>query len=222
MKGKNNNNTNIKEWKIQHNKGNSSIGQLYLMPLFSNKPNRGPLHRFITTFNLIMASSFALITTELTLKGYTGIQVTNVNDYGMYHIIQDFIIAVIFQSVIEYYWHRLMHIPFFYKYMHKYHHYYKSPEVYDDLYIHPIEAFGYYCILYGPPFVMQSLHLYSFILYMVVMGLCGVLDHSGVRVKIFSIYNTSDHDRHHSHFDVNYAFPFPFMDMIHGTYIRGS
>jgi sterol desaturase/sphingolipid hydroxylase (fatty acid hydroxylase superfamily) len=30
-----------------------------------------------------------------------------------------------------------------------------------------------------------------------------------------------DHDTHHSRFAVNYAFPFPFMDVLHGTY-RGT
>eukprot|EP00961_Rhodomonas_salina_P271052 3662720-Rhodomonas_salina.1 len=28
--------------------------------------------------------------------------------------------------VLEYYWHRLMHIPFFYRHLHKLHHHYKS------------------------------------------------------------------------------------------------
>lgn len=155
------------KWKTQSDKG--IVGIMFSMPLLSNKPNRGPYHRYITTFNLIMASLFALITTELTIKGYTNIKNVNINDYGMYQIIIDFIVAVVYQSIIEYYWHRLMHMKFFYKNLHKYHHYYKSPEVFDDLYIHPIEAFGYYCILYAPPYIMPSLHLYSFILYMIVM-----------------------------------------------------
>ena len=31
-------------------------------------------------------------------------------------------------------------------------------------------------------------------------------------------YDTRDHDRHHSHFDMNYGFPFPYLDILHGTY----
>lgn len=31
----------------------------------------------------------------------------------------------------------------------------------------------------------------------------------------------ADHDEHHRLFDVNFAFPFPFMDLAHGTY-RGN
>jgi len=122
------NDHNKQEWKIQKDKGNMI--------------NKAPYHRIITTFNLIMASSFALITTELTLKNRTNIKFTNLNEYGIYYIIQDMFIAILYQSIIEYYWHRMMHWNLFYKLMHKYHHYYKSPEVYDDLYIHPLEAFG--------------------------------------------------------------------------------
>ena len=53
---------------------------------------------------------------------------------------------------------------------------------------------------------------------MIIMGLCGVLDHSGVIVEIPLLYNTIDHDYHHSKNNINYSFPFPYMDIIHGTY----
>lgn len=32
------------------------------------------------------------------------------------------------------------------------------------------------------------------------------------------VYDTSDHDRHHSLVQCNFSFPFPFLDMLHGTY----
>ena len=72
-----------------------------------------------------------------------------------------------------------MHVPYFYKLFYEYHHYYKSPEPWDDMFIHPIEAFGYYCILYSPPFLFQC-HIYAFVVYMMIMGICGILDHSGI------------------------------------------
>ena len=104
--------------------------------------------------------------------------------------------AVTWQLVWEYYWHRLMHLPPFYRRFHKVfvyilcacacayvlilidtpfpspspprtlppifvhrrrqmHHYYKSPQPFDDMYIHPLEALGYYLILYSPAFVFR-------------------------------------------------------------------
>ena len=59
----------------------------------------------------------------------------------------------------------MMHVPYFYKLFYEYHHYYKSPEPWDDMFIHPIEAFGYYCILYSPPFLFQC-HTYAFVAHM--------------------------------------------------------
>lgn len=32
------------------------------------------------------------------------------------------------------------------------------------------------------------------------------------------VYNTRFHDLHHLKFSVNYAFPFPAMDVVHGTF----
>ncbi|CAM9923730.1 unnamed protein product [Sphacelaria rigidula] len=121
------------------------------------------------------------------------------------------------QCVWEYYWHRLMHQPMFYARLHKYHHFYKSPEPFDDLMIHPLEAFGYYVLLYSPPFLFR-MPLASFAAYMAVCGTCGVLDHCGIAFSVPGLYDTSDHDRHHSRFEVNYAFPFPVLDILHGTY----
>ena len=210
-----------------------------------SKLGRAKYHNLFATVNLITASLFALSITELSVQSKTNMVLTSIDEYGLPNVILDFMLAVLYQSVLEYYWHRLMHTKQFYATFHKYHHHYKSPEPYDDMYIHPLEAFGnflllilvvnivttnillhithtsfiagYYCILYSYPIFFNT-HYIAFIAYMIVMGLAGVLDHSGIRFYVPFIYSTCDHDLHHKKFDVNYAFPFPFMDMIHGTY----
>eukprot|EP01119_Soliformovum_irregulare_P007189 TRINITY_DN1958_c0_g1_i5.p1 TRINITY_DN1958_c0_g1~~TRINITY_DN1958_c0_g1_i5.p1 ORF type:complete len:176 (-),score=21.97 TRINITY_DN1958_c0_g1_i5:12-539(-) len=145
----------------------------------------------------------------------------NLSDYSLgYYLFVSTLFPFVWQSVLEYYWHRTMHLPWFYIRLHKVHHYYKSPEPFDDLYIHPLESFGYYCILYSPAFIIP-VHVTSFIFYMSIVGLTGVLDHSGVYFSFPGFYNTRDHDTHHAKFDCNYAFPFPFMDLAHGTF-RGT
>ena len=193
--------------------------QLWGWPLLSFKPFRGPFHGLITAWNLIMASVFAIFVTECYCRSLTCMHFDPLNKYGLHRVLMDFLLAVVHQSILEYYWHRLMHYKFFYSVFHKIHHYYKSPEPWEDMYIHPLEAFGYYCILYSPPFIYH-VHSYSFVAYMIVMGICGVLDHSGVRISLFGIYSTVDHSYHHEKFNVNYSFPFPYMDMLHGTYFR--
>lgn len=91
---------------------------------------------------------------------------------------------------------------------------------------------GYYCILFSPPYIMSQYHVLSYILYMTLMGVCGVLDHCGVFFKFkiqfkvpwldcyinVPVYNTQDHDNHHLLFDINYGFPFAIMDYLHGTH----
>lgn len=37
------------------------------------------------------------------------------------------------ENVSEYYWHRLMHLPWFYRTCHRYHHFYKAPTPFDDM-----------------------------------------------------------------------------------------
>ena len=79
---------------------------------------------------------------------------------------------------------------------------------------------------------------------MSIMGVCGILDHCGVRIQVrlfyvlyqcaikndvvfcsqtpLGIYDTKFHDLHHSAFNVNFAFPFPVMDVVHGTAHRAK
>ncbi len=202
-----------KNWKIQTKTGN--IGQFWGYPLFSNKPNRHKYHSIFTTINLLVSSSFAFVASELVHNGKSSLQFYN--DINIPWLVVEVVIAIVYQSVCEYYWHRLQHTTYFYATFHKYHHHYKSPEPYDDMMIHPVEAFGYYCILFGPV-VLLPIHVYAFIIYMIIMGICGVLDHSGIKITIPFVYSTLDHDKHHSEFNYNYAFPFVFMDILHGTY----
>lgn len=88
------------------------------------------------------------------------------------------------------------------------------------MYVHPVEVFGYYCIMYCPPFLPGvTLHAASLGVYMAVLGTAGVLDHSGVRVRLpWGVYDTAAHDLHHERFNVNYGFPFPLVDMLCGTF----
>src|SRR5690349_21737296 len=95
-------------------------------------------------------------------------------------LIIEFITPHVSPGVLEYYWHRLLHTPIMYKRFHKVHHYYKSPEPFDDMYIHPLESFAYYMILFSPALVI-TMHYSCFLVYMAVCGITGIMDHSGIR-----------------------------------------
>ena len=179
---------------------------------------RHPLHNYFASTNLFVAACFAALVTELAINNRTSLSTGIVSAYGWPSLILAFLKFVLWESVLEYYWHRAMHLDWFYARMHKYHHFYKEPEPFDDMFIFPPEAFGYYCILYSPAFVFQT-HYFVFISYMILMGLCGILDHCGLKISV-PLYSSVDHDVHHAKFKFNYGFPFPFMDVIHGTYLR--
>ena len=205
-----------KSWKTQPQK-DKWVGVMWGFPIISNKGDRAPYHRYLTFINLLIASAFACAVSEFCIRGKNYMHFTSAIEYGYMNIIKDLVVAIVHENIVEYYWHRLMHLRFFYQKFHKLHHFYKSPEPFDDMYIHPLEAFGYYCILYSPPFIYNC-HLYSFLMYMIFMGICGIMDHSGIRAHIPGIYNTVDHDMHHALFDVNYGFPFIYMDILHNTF----
>jgi sterol desaturase/sphingolipid hydroxylase (fatty acid hydroxylase superfamily) len=188
-----------------------------IQPSKSRAPGEKPwLHNVFLCVNLITASLWAFGCAEGCLRGWASMDFDPANATPT-RILRDFIISFAIQSVAEYWWHRMMHLPVFYQTLHKHHHANKFPAPFDDMCIHPIEAMGYYCILYSPPFCF-SCHKVAFFLYMAVMGVCGVLDHSGIHFAFCGVYDTTDHDRHHSHFNVNYSFPLPVMDILHGTY----
>mmetsp|Transcript_26363 Transcript_26363/g.66003 ORF Transcript_26363/g.66003 Transcript_26363/m.66003 type:complete len:91 (+) Transcript_26363:101-373(+) len=83
-----------------------------------------------------------------------------------------------------------------------------------------MEALGYHIILYAPAYIFPRLPALSFLLYMAVMGLAGVADHSGVRLRALGgVYDSGEHDEHHRLVNCNYAFPVAWMDRLCGTYV---
>jgi len=222
--------------EVQSADGSSSkptmkfIDQWYL-PFFGSKPGRSPYHGIFTFINLNVASLCAMYTTEMSVRGLNNMRFTPLlSEYSIGNMLIDLAVAVVFENIVEYYWHVLMHTRVCYNWFHKHHHYYKAPQPFDDMMIHPLEGLGYYCILYSPPFVLSQMHIGAYIIYMIIMGVCGVLDHSGVKFSIalpvgpwkIPIYSTVDHDLHHEKFNVNYAFPSPYMDYLHGTHYQGD
>ena len=178
------NSSRSRQWKIQEEKGVGGLGIFWTVPFLSEgKLNRANDHALLTTLNLITASFFAFVVTELCIWGKSRMSFQSAEEYGFTTIVRDLLIAVTFENITEYYWHRFLHSKLMYKRFHKFHHFVKSPEPWDDMYIHPFEAVAYYTILYSPPFLFQC-HHYSFLLYMIIMGLCGTLDHSGVKINI--------------------------------------
>ena len=188
---------------------------------------RHPLHPVFATVNLLVSSTFALASCELFHRGGGSLHCTCGPERAAcaVQLLQGVLASLAVQSVLEYYWHALMHTPFFYARLHRYHHFYKAPQVFDDLMIHPVEAFGYYCILFSPAVLVRQ-HWAAFLAYMSLCGVFGILDHSGIAVTLLgrTVYDTRAHDVHHQKgfgpgVYVNLAFPFTLMDVVHRTFV---
>ena len=196
----------IKKWKIQEAK----------------RPERHPKHTLFASVNLVISAFFACTTTEMILRNVMRVSSAPIGNSSFVQMSLGLFKALVLQQTFEYGWHLLMHQRFFYRKMHKYHHFYTAPVVFCDLMIHPLEAFGYYVILYfSPSFLIQSLPKESFLLYVLILGVFGVFDHSGIDIKLpwwlFS-YESAFHDLHHERFNVNFGFPLVFMDILFGTF----
>ena len=161
----------------------------YRRSLASSNQKRHESHAWFATCNLVTSSLFAGATCEAYLSSWRS---TLVNDdaenMDVFKIVIGLALAVTWQSVLEYYWHRAMHLPAVYAKLHKFHHHYKAPQPWDDLFIHPLESFGYCLILYSPAFCIPNLPVASFLSYMSIMGVCGILDHCGVRIQVRLFY----------------------------------
>ncbi len=211
-------------WKVQPSKGRELLGTTtpWLPFLPSSKPGRPAWHAALMLFNSVLAAAFAAATAEAFMRGRTA--TSSLPDlsrglaFAALRVAGELVAATLYQLVLEYWWHRLMHTKTFYGAFHKLHHTYKSPTPWDDMMIHPLEAAVYYCILYSPCWLMP-LSLPSFGLYMALHGLAGIADHSGVHlVDPTGLYNAAEHDLHHEAFNVNFGFPFMWLDRLHGTY----
>jgi len=122
-------------------------------------------------------------------------------------------LSIIGVEIGFYYSHRLLHIPIFYRSIHKIHHEFIAPYGIAAIYAHPIEAFvGNTLGVMGPAFVI-GLHAFSWYIGSVIGWVVTMNGHSGFYVPLA----TNGHDLHHQYFNCNFGSS-GWLDMVHGTY----
>ncbi len=110
-------------------------------------------------------------------------------------IIIDVLVCILFEEVIFYYSHRMLHAKFIYKTIHKKHHEWQAPISIIAIYCHPIEHMfsNLLPIIFGL-WVMRS-HLFTCWLWFTIAILNTLKDHSGYHFPFFT--SSEFHDYHH-------------------------
>jgi methylsterol monooxygenase len=137
------------------------------------------------------------------------------------------LIFFILEDTWHYWIHRLMHVPFFYKNIHKIHHQYSAPFGLTAEYASPIEVMVLGLGTVGCPILYCAftgdLHIITMYLW-IVLRLCQAIDsHSGYEFP-WSLHHflpfwagAEHHDMHHELFIGNYASSFRWWDYFLDT-----
>lgn len=152
----------------------------------------------ISMYNCVPTNEFVFVNECLNLIGFT-----------------------IFAELWFYTFHYISHMNFIYKYFHKMHHKYTSPVAINALYAHPLDFFitSVMSICIGPSLI--TAHIYTYILYTIVVVMINAFSHSGYNIKILNItlFSAKFHDDHHYLFNYNYGYGI-FLDKLCNTEMR--
>ena len=122
------------------------------------------------------------------------------------------IFLIINVSNLFFYWsHRLLHVPFMFRYIHSKHHEFIEPIGVAALYAHPIEHFLSNTFSFIFPFLYIGCNYYIMLALLSGASITTVFYHT----KSFGIFN--DHLVHHQLFKYNFGFG-GYLDKLFGTY----
>ena len=120
------------------------------------------------------------------------------------------------------YWaHRMFHLKPLHVRFHRAHHRYVTPTPYTAAAAHPVEFFFYQGLALLPLLVLP-VHVVGVVGVLVYHNLIGLLDHSGVRMRVVLPWQAPPqfHDDHHRYYHVNFGQALSFWDRIFGTWRR--
>lgn len=128
------------------------------------------------------------------------------------------------EDYLNYWLHRLLHLPWLYNNIHAVHHKYNAPFSIMAAYAHPLEVI----ILAIPTFAGPALigpHLYTLMIWQMMRNYEAIDIHSGYELPLtFKSFlpgyaGTDHHDYHHYMHSGNFASVFTWCDRLYGTHL---
>jgi len=141
--------------------------------------------------------------------------------YGYCYLVASVPLYLLFTDYCIYWIHRGLHLPFFYKYLHKPHHKWLIPTPFASHAFHPVDGFvqslPYHLFIFLFP-IHRTLYLILFVL--VNFWSIFIHDSDMVTGHLFEkvINGPAHHTLHHLYFTVNYGQYFTWADRVGGSY----
>ena len=188
----------------------STCAVFYLKDRLFEKGYNWPAYRLAATTSIKNQFYISLPTLYITSGRIQKIIESSSDDAILVCVAKLFIIVNI--SNLFFYWsHRLLHVPFMFRYVHYKHHEFIEPVGVAALYAHPLEHFISNTLSFILPFLYVGCNYYIMLLMLGSASVITVLYHT----KYFFIFN--DHLIHHQLFKCNYGFG-GYLDKMFGTY----
>ncbi len=146
-------------------------------------------------------------------------------DTGFWRASADCVVMVLAMDLGMYVFHRAAHLPWIYRWLHRFHHRHETTNPISLFVLHPAEVigFGALMILF---LVCYPMSVTGLVAYLSLNVLFGTLGHSGVepfpaawgKVPILRLLGTSTfHAEHHEHPKYNFGFYTLLWDRLFGT-----
>jgi len=149
-------------------------------------------------------------------RGYSKMY-KNIDEYGVPYAIFSGVFFLLFTDCVIYWFHRGLHHPAIYKYIHKAHHTYKFTTPFSSHAFHPLDGFTqgvpYYIFAYLVP-----IHDVLFFVLFACVNMWTVNIHDQVDLGNKVVLSTGHHTIHHEKFNFNYGQYTTTWDRIGGTY----
>ncbi|ORC89145.1 putative lathosterol oxidase [Trypanosoma theileri] len=171
---------------------------------------------FISVLSIPFIAVLMAPAAVLVHRGYSRMYY-NVEDYGWGYLFFSVLLFFSFTDCLVYWFHRGLHHPTLYRYLHKLHHSYKYTTPFSSHAFNPCDGFGqgvpYYTFVFLFP-----MHHYLFILLFLAVNMWTISIHDQVDFGGHFLNTTGHHTIHHEQFNYDYGQYFTVWDRIAGTY----